>query len=96
MGAMLNGMAVHGGVHPCAARSWSSDYMRGATGVSSATMYLARWSCSRSGRTTVWVGEDGLTTSPSSTCRRLRSIPGLVVLRPADANETAAAWHYAS
>jgi transketolase len=40
----------------------------------------------------VWVGEDGPTHQPVAHMLALRAIPGLVVLRPADANETAAAW----
>jgi transketolase len=43
----------------------------------------------------IWVGEDGPTHQPVEHLLALRSIPGLVVLRPADANETAAAWRVA-
>jgi len=43
----------------------------------------------------VWVGEDGPTHQPIEYLMALRTIPGLVVLRPADANETAAAWRVA-
>ncbi|MEJ2188211.1 MAG: transketolase C-terminal domain-containing protein, partial [Acidobacteriota bacterium] len=43
----------------------------------------------------VWVGEDGPTHQPVEHLMALRAIPGLVVLRPADANETAAAWRVA-
>jgi transketolase len=43
----------------------------------------------------IWVGEDGPTHQPVEHILALRAIPGLVVMRPADANETAAAWRVA-
>jgi transketolase len=43
----------------------------------------------------IWVGEDGPTHQPVEQMLALRAIPGLVVLRPADANETLAAWRFA-
>jgi len=43
----------------------------------------------------IWVGEDGPTHQPVEHILALRTIPGLVVMRPADANETAAAWRVA-
>jgi len=93
MGAMLNGMAVHGGVHPYGGTFLVfSDYMRGAVRLS-AIMHapvVFVWT-----HDSVGVGEDGPTHQPIEHMLALRSIPGLVVLRPADANETAAAWHYA-
>lgn len=93
MGAMLNGMAVHGGLHPYGGTFLVfSDYMRGAVRLS-AIMHapvVFVWT-----HDSVGVGEDGPTHQPVEHMLALRAIPGLTVIRPADANETAAAWHYA-
>ncbi|OQA42290.1 MAG: Transketolase 1 [Chloroflexi bacterium ADurb.Bin325] len=93
MGAMLNGMALHGGVHPYGGTFLVfSDYMRGAvrlTAIMRAPVIFV-WT-----HDSVGVGEDGPTHQPVEHMLALRAIPGLVVLRPADANETAAAWRYA-
>lgn len=93
MGAILNGMAVHGGVHPYGGTFLVfSDYMRGAVRLS-AIMHapvIFVWT-----HDSVGVGEDGPTHQPVEHMLALRAIPGLTVIRPADANETAAAWRYA-
>ena len=93
MGAMLNGMAVHGGVHPYGGTFLVfSDYMRGAVRLS-AIMHapvVFVWT-----HDSVGVGEDGPTHQPIEHALALRAMPGLTVIRPADANETAAAWRYA-
>jgi transketolase len=93
MGAMLNGMAVHGGLHPYGGTFLVfSDYMRGAVRLS-AIMHapvVFVWT-----HDSVGVGEDGPTHQPIEHMLALRAIPGLTVIRPADANETAAAWRYA-
>jgi transketolase len=93
MGAMLNGMAVHGGLHPYGGTFLVfSDYMRGAVRLS-AIMHapvIYVWT-----HDSVGVGEDGPTHQPIEHMLALRAIPGLTVIRPADANETAAAWRYA-
>ena len=93
MGAMLTGMAVHGGVYPYGGTFLVfSDYMRGAVRVSAImkapVIYV--WT-----HDSVGVGEDGPTHQPVEHMAALRAIPNLVVIRPADANETAAAWRYA-
>lgn len=90
MGAILNGMALHGGLRPYAGTFLVfSDYMRGAVRLS-ALMELPV--------TYVWthdsigLGEDGPTHQPIEHIAALRAIPGLAVIRPADANEVAIAW----
>ncbi len=90
MGAILNGIAVHGGTRPYGGTFLTfSDYMRGSVRLA-ALMKL--------GVTYVWthdsigLGEDGPTHQPIEHIASLRLIPGLDIVRPADANETAAAW----
>ena len=93
MGAMLNGLALHGGVIPYGGTFLVfSDYMRGAVRLSALmkapVIYV--WT-----HDSVGVGEDGPTHQPIEHMAALRCIPNLVVIRPGDANETAAAWRYA-
>jgi len=90
MGAIINGMALHGGLKPFAGTFLVfSDYMRGAVRLS-ALMQLPV--------TFVWthdsigLGEDGPTHQPIEHLASLRAIPGLDVIRPADANEVSIAW----
>ncbi|WP_236554477.1 transketolase [Nocardioides sp. AX2bis] len=90
MGAILNGIAVHGGTRVFGATFLTfSDYMRPSVRLA-ALMGLPV--------TYVWthdsigLGEDGPTHQPVEHLAALRAIPGLDVVRPADANETAAAW----
>jgi transketolase len=92
MGAILNGMALHGGLRPFGATFLIfSDYMR-------PPMRLA----AMNGLPVIFVfthdsialGEDGPTHQPVEQLLGLRSIPGLTVIRPADANETVAAWRW--
>ena len=93
MGAILNGLALHGCVIPyCGTFLVFSDYMRGAVRLSAImkTPVIYVWT-----HDSVGVGEDGPTHQPVEHAAALRAIPDLVVLRPADANETAAAWRYA-
>ena len=92
MGAICNGMALHGGMLPVNGTFLVfSDYMRGA-------VRLAALSSART--TFVWshdsvgVGEDGPPHQPVEHAAALRAMPGVPVFRPADANETAAAWRY--
>jgi transketolase len=92
MGAICNGMALHGGMLPVNGTFLVfSDYMRGA-------VRLAALSSART--TFVWshdsvgLGEDGPTHQPVEHAAALRAMPGIPVFRPADANETAAAWRY--
>jgi transketolase len=90
MGAALNGIALHGKTRPYGGTFLVfSDYMRGAVRLS-ALMRLPV--------TFVWthdsigLGEDGPTHQPIEHLAALRAMPGLDVVRPADANETVAAW----
>jgi transketolase len=93
MGAVINGMALHGGLIPYGATFLIfSDYMR-------PPMRLA----AMSGLGVIYVfthdsiglGEDGPTHQPVEQLLGLRSVPNMMVIRPADANETAAAWKIA-
>jgi len=90
MGAILNGITLHGGTRVFGGTFLQfSDYMRPAVRLA-ALMKLPT--------TFVWthdsigLGEDGPTHQPIEHLAALRAIPGLDVVRPADANETAAAW----
>jgi transketolase len=90
MGAILNGIALHGGTRVYGGTFLVfSDYMRGAVRLA-ALMGLPV--------TYVWthdsigLGEDGPTHQPVEHLSSLRALPGLDVVRPADANETAVAW----
>jgi transketolase len=90
MGATMNGMALHGGVLPFGGTFLIfSDYMRGS--VRLAALEQARtafvWS-----HDSVGLGEDGPTHQPIEHLPSLRAIPGLRVIRPADANEASQAW----
>ncbi len=93
MGGMLNGMALYGGVRVYGGTFLAfSDYMRPA--VRLAAMMKAPvvfvWT-----HDSFYVGEDGPTHQPVEQLMALRAIPGLTLIRPADANETAAAWRLA-
>jgi transketolase len=93
MGAIVNGMAVHGGLIPYGGTFLVfSDYMRGAVRLSALSHYPSIWVFTHD---SIGVGEDGPTHQPVEHIASLRVIPGLVTLRPADANETAQAWRYA-
>jgi transketolase len=90
MGSILNGIALHGPTRPYGGTFLVfSDYMRPAVRLA-ALMQLPVvyvWT-----HDSVGLGEDGPTHQPIEHVAALRAIPGLVVLRPGDANETAAAW----
>ena len=93
MGAVINGMAIHGGVIPYGATFLVfSDYMRGAIRVSALSHFPSIWVFTHD---SIGVGEDGPTHQPVEHLAALRAIPNLVVLRPGDANEVAQAWAYA-
>jgi transketolase len=93
MGAVVNGMAVHGGVIPYGATFLVfSDYMRPAIRLSALSHYPSIWVFSHD---SIGLGEDGPTHQPVEHLAALRAIPNLIVIRPADANETAAAWRVA-
>ncbi len=93
MGAILTGMARHGGVIPYGATFLIfSDYMRGSIRLAALTGVRAIYVFTHD---SVGVGEDGPTHQPIEQIPSLRAIPNLHVFRPADANETAAAWRMA-
>jgi len=91
MGAIVNGLALHGGIiRPYSATFLTfSDYMRGAIRLGSLmkapTAYIFT-------HDSIGLGEDGPTHQPIEHVMSLRAIPNLTVFRPADANETAGAW----
>src|SRR4051794_29920328 len=91
MGGTVNGMAAHGGiVRPYGSTFLQfSDYMRGAIRLSALTKLDVAWVYTHD---SVALGEDGPTHQPVEHLAALRAIPGLIVLRPGDANETAEAW----
>ncbi len=90
MGAIMNGIKAHGGTRPYGGTFLTfSDYMRGAVRLSALmklpVVYV--WT-----HDSIGLGEDGPTHQPIEHVAALRIIPGLDVVRPSDANETAAAW----
>ena len=91
MGGAVNGMAAHGGiVRPYGSTFMQfADYMRGAIRLSALTGLPSAWVFTHD---SVALGEDGPTHQPVEHMAALRAIPGLVVLRPGDAHETAEAW----
>jgi transketolase len=93
MGAITNGLALHGGLLPFDATFFTfSDYMRPALRLA-ALMKLRRVTVFT--HDSIALGEDGPTHQPGEHLMAMRSIPDYTVLRPADANETAAAWRFA-
>ncbi|AKF07903.1 transketolase [Sandaracinus amylolyticus] len=93
MGAAVNGLAYHGGVIPFGATFLVfSDYMRASIRLSAIARLHTIWVFTHD---SIAVGEDGPTHQPVEQLLALRAIPGLVVLRPADANETRCAWQVA-
>ncbi|HPH98162.1 MAG TPA: transketolase [Anaerolineaceae bacterium] len=93
MGAIVNGMAFHGGVIPfCATFLVFSDYNRPTIRVSALSHLGSIWVFTHD---SIGLGEDGPTHQPVEHLTALRIIPNLVVLRPADANETVEAWKIA-
>lgn len=93
MGAIVNGMSVHGGVIPFGATFLVfSDYMRPAIRLSALSDYPSIWIFTHD---SIGLGEDGPTHQPIEHLASLRAIPNLVVIRPADANEVVHAWKIA-
>jgi transketolase len=94
MGSAINGLVLHGGiVRPYGATFLVfSDYMRPAIRLSALMGLPVVWVFTHD---SVGLGEDGPTHQPIEHYAALRAIPGLTVIRPGDANETAAAWHTA-
>lgn len=90
MGAIMSGMYLHGGVRPFGGTFLVfADYMRPAIRVASLMRLPIIYVFTHD---SVAVGEDGPTHQPVEHLASLRAIPGLTVIRPADANETALAW----
>ncbi|MEK5039461.1 transketolase [Sporosarcina sp. FSL K6-3457] len=93
MGTALNGMALHGGLHVFGGTFFVfSDYVRPAIRLSALMGVPVTYVFTHD---SVAVGEDGPTHEPVEQLASLRAMPGLSVIRPADANETAAAWNIA-
>ncbi|HKS98138.1 MAG TPA: transketolase [Rugosimonospora sp.] len=93
MGAILNGIVLHGGTRPYGGTFLVfSDYMRPSVRLAALmklpVVYV--WT-----HDSIGLGEDGPTHQPVEHLTALRAIPGLDVVRPADANETAWAWRLA-
>jgi transketolase len=90
MAALLNGLALHGGVRPYGATFLVfADYMRPSIRLAALMKLPVIYVFTHD---SIWVGEDGPTHQPVEHLLSLRAIPNLVVLRPADATETAGAW----
>ncbi len=93
MGAAVNGLAAHGGVLPFGATFLVfSDYMKPSIRLSALSQLRSLWVFTHD---SIGVGEDGPTHEPVEQLAGLRAIPGLSVIRPADATETAEAWKHA-
>ncbi|GIH94674.1 transketolase [Planobispora siamensis] len=90
MGSILNGIALHGGTRPYGGTFLVfSDYMRPAVRLAALMKLPVTYVWTHD---SIGLGEDGPTHQPVEHLWALRAIPGLDVVRPADANETAAAW----
>ena len=90
MGGVMNGIAAHGGLLPVGGTFFVfSDYMRGAVRLSALSGLKVVFSWTHD---SVGLGEDGPTHQPIEQLAAMRAMPGLRVVRPADANETATAW----
>jgi len=90
MGAALNGMALHGGLKVYAGTFFVfSDYLRPAVRLSSIMQTPVTYVFTHD---SIAVGEDGPTHEPIEQLPSLRAMPGLSLIRPADGNETQAAW----
>ena len=93
MAAMMNGMALHGGIIPYGGTFLVfADYMRPAIRLAALMGTHVVYVLSHD---SLGVGEDGPTHQPVEQLAALRAIPGLCVIRPADANETVEAWRLA-
>ena len=93
MGAAVNGMAAHGGILPFSATFLVfSDYMKPSVRLGALSKLKVFYVFTHD---SVGVGEDGPTHEPVEQIAGLRAIPGLNVIRPADANETTEAWSVA-
>lgn len=92
MGAAMNGIALHGGTRVYGGTFFVfSDYLRPSIRLAALQKLPVVYVLTHD---SIAVGEDGPTHQPVEQLPSLRTIPGLTVIRPADANETAAAWAY--
>jgi transketolase len=90
MGAIMNGLAAHGGAVPFGATFLTfSDYMRPSMRLAALMGLHVVYVYTHD---SIALGEDGPTHQPIEQIAGLRSVPNLTVIRPADANETAVAW----
>ena len=90
MGAVMNGIALHGGTRVYGGTFLTfSDYMRGAVRLAALMQLPVTYVWTHD---SIGLGEDGPTHQPIEHVAALRAIPGLDVVRPADANEVAVAW----
>lgn len=90
MGAILNGIALHGPTRPYGGTFLVfSDYMRPSVRLAALQEFPVTYVWTHD---SIGLGEDGPTHQPVEHLAALRAIPGLDVIRPADANETVAAW----
>jgi len=90
MGAIMNGIAVHGGTRVFGGTFLTfSDYMRPAVRLAALMQLPVTYVWTHD---SIGLGEDGPTHQPIEHLAALRAIPGLDIVRPADANETVAAW----
>ncbi|HEY7564229.1 MAG TPA: transketolase, partial [Acidimicrobiia bacterium] len=93
MGTIVNGLAAHGGLRPYGATFFVfSDYMRPAVRLSALMEVPSIWVYTHE---SVFLGEDGPTHQPIEHLASLRAMPGIWVVRPADAGETVEAWELA-
>lgn len=93
MGAILNGLAAHGGLLPFGATFLTfSDYLRPAIRLAALMELQVVYVFTHD---SIGMGEDGPTHQSVEHMASLRAIPGLMVIRPADANETTVAWRVA-
>lgn len=93
MGAAVNGMVAHGGLHPYGATFFVfSDYLKPALRLSAIMGLNATFIFTHD---SIAVGEDGPTHEPIEQLAGLRAIPNMNVIRPADGNETRVAWEVA-
>ncbi|MCD8878537.1 transketolase [Staphylococcus kloosii] len=93
MGAAVNGMAAHGGLHPYGATFFVfSDYLKPALRLSAIMGLNSTFIFTHD---SIAVGEDGPTHEPVEQLAGLRAIPNMNVIRPADGNETRVAWEVA-
>jgi transketolase len=93
MAGVMNGMAAHGGVLPVGGTFFIfSDYMRPAVRLAAMSEWKVVFSFTHD---SVGLGQDGPTHQPVEHLQSLRAMPQLRLIRPADANETVAAWRIA-